>query len=124
MDRYTNVYVFKLVMLTVDNLVIALNKTRYQFAISVKRYPWFFITVDLLQGVLKKNLARDSINFAIIIFGYIRIPYFKGFPDFNLILTRLKNTVKYDLQQWYEFNHDTLEYEKLQKVNQGNFWFY
>lgn len=61
MERYINVYVFELVMLTVENLVIALNKTRYQFAILVKRYiRIFFITVDLLQGFLKKNLARDS----------------------------------------------------------------
>lgn len=33
-----NSNVFNLVMLTVKNLIIALNMTQYQFAISVKRY--------------------------------------------------------------------------------------
>lgn len=75
-------------MLTVESLVIAINKTRYQFAILVKRYFLiFFITVDLLQGFLKKEFGERLYKTLLyLIFGYIRSPYYKGFPDFNLII--------------------------------------
>lgn len=88
MERYINVYVLKLVMLTVESLVIAINKTRYQFAILVKRYFLnFFYNRRFITGIFKKEFGERLYKTLLyLIFGYIRSPYYKGFPDFNLII--------------------------------------
>lgn len=54
-------------MLTVESLVIAINKTRYQFAILVKRYFLiFFYNRRFITGIFKKRIWRETLqNFAI-----------------------------------------------------------
>lgn len=73
MERYINVYVFELVMLTVENLVIALNKTRYQFAILVERYiRIFFYYRRFITGIFKKEFGERLYKTSLfLIFGYI-----------------------------------------------------
>lgn len=75
-------------MLTVESLVIAINKTRYQFATLVKRYFLiFFYNRRFITGIFKKEFGERLYKTLLyLIFGYIRSPYYKGFPDFNLII--------------------------------------
>lgn len=67
-------------------------------------YLNFFYIRRFITGILKKGFGEILYKTSLyLMFGYIRSPYYKGFPDFNLIIyTRLKkNTVKYDLQHRY-----------------------
>lgn len=88
---------FKLVIVTVKNLLKSINMTQYQFALSVKRYIWICNNRGIYTRNLKEFGAGLHKTSLYPIFRYIRIPYWKDFfqikpGDINQIRLMLKKS--------------------------------